>query len=73
MHAMWRKFAELRIGVWVERVPTAENIADSPSRESYALLEHMRAKRVDAFLDPEFRDPLAWESLSLAQGVQVRQ
>ena len=32
VHAMWRKFAELQICVWVERVPTAVNIADDPSR-----------------------------------------
>ena len=29
---MWKKFAALQICVWVERVPTAVNIADDPSR-----------------------------------------
>jgi hypothetical protein len=29
---MWKRFAELRVGVWVMRVPTDDNIADCPSR-----------------------------------------
>ncbi len=32
VHGMWRRFAELRCGVWVTRVPSVENIADPPSR-----------------------------------------
>ena len=32
VHAMWKRFAEVQICVWVERVPTAVNIADDPSR-----------------------------------------
>ena len=31
-HALWKRFAELRLAIWVERVPTAVNIADDPSR-----------------------------------------
>ena len=31
-HALWKQFAELQLGVWVERVPTEVNIADDPSR-----------------------------------------
>ena len=31
-HALWKRFAELQLGVWVERVPTEVNIADDPSR-----------------------------------------
>ena len=27
-HALWKRFAELQLGVWVERVPTEVNIAD---------------------------------------------
>ena len=32
VHCMWKKFAELKVGVWVRRVPTDDNIADCPSR-----------------------------------------
>ena len=32
VHCMWKRFAELRVGVWVLRVPTDDNIADCPSR-----------------------------------------
>ena len=32
VHCMWKRFAELKIGVWVVRVPTDDNIADCPSR-----------------------------------------
>ena len=33
-----------RMHIWLERVPSAENIADLPSRESCGLLESMRAQ-----------------------------
>ena len=32
VHALWKRFAELQLGIWVERVPTKVNIADDPSR-----------------------------------------
>ena len=32
VHGMWKRFAELKVGVWVMRVPTDDNIADCPSR-----------------------------------------
>ena len=32
IHTIWLKLAQLRCGVWVERVPTEDNIADHPSR-----------------------------------------
>ena len=30
--ALWKRFVELQVAVWVERVPTNDNIADNPSR-----------------------------------------
>ena len=30
--------------LWIERVPTDDNLADLPSREEYALLEEMHAQ-----------------------------
>ena len=44
VHAMWKRLAELRTGVWVERVPTELNIADDPSRshiEDISVLLHL--------------------------------
>ena len=39
---MWKRLAELRTGVWVERVPTELNIADDPScvlmQQAFVLL-----------------------------------
>ena len=32
VHVIWKRCAELRLGIWVERVPTKVNIADDPSR-----------------------------------------
>ena len=33
VHAIWKRTAQLRLAIYVDRVPTAENIADLPSRE----------------------------------------
>ena len=32
VHCIWLALAKLGCGVWIERVPTAENLADLPSR-----------------------------------------
>ena len=37
VHGMWKRFAELKVGVWVMRVPTDENIADCPSRCGFCI------------------------------------
>ena len=34
VHGIWLRLAELKCGAWVERVPTADNIADLPSRHA---------------------------------------
>jgi hypothetical protein len=39
VHAMWMATMKLNLAVWIDRVPTKENIADLPSREAYELLE----------------------------------
>ena len=51
--------------MWIERVDTKANIADSPSREDYVVMEMVGAKRVEAFLDAQFREAATWESLSI--------
>lgn len=62
---MWKRFAQLHARVWVERVPTEDNIADLPSREEYELLKSLGAKRVPGFLEPIFQDSQSWEALSI--------
>jgi len=32
VHGIWLKLAELRCNMWIERVPTEENLSDLPSR-----------------------------------------
>jgi hypothetical protein len=32
IHGIWKRLAELGTFAWVERVPTAQNLADLPSR-----------------------------------------
>ena len=57
--------ASLQTELWVRRVPTAENIADHPSREHYDLLAKLKAQRVEARLDPVFERPTTWKALSI--------
>ena len=56
---------ELRLALHVHRVPSSENVADDPSRESYTLLQGMEAKRWPPRLSQQFREAKAWESLSI--------
>ena len=32
IHAIWKKLVQLDTGVWIQRVPTKDNISDLPSR-----------------------------------------
>ena len=65
IHGIWKRAAELRTEMWIERVDTQMNIADDPSRERYTLLDRMKARRVTAVLDEVFQSPQTWESLSI--------
>ena len=44
IHGIWKRAAELNAELWIERVDTKLNVADNPSRESYALLQRLRAR-----------------------------
>jgi hypothetical protein len=46
--------------VWVERVPSKENIADEPSREEYSLLWKLGAVRTTARLPATAHIPKTW-------------
>ena len=51
IHAMWFLIARTRCSPWFARVPSAENIADLPSREEYGLLRLLGAD----FVTPRLR------------------
>ena len=66
IHAIWRELAVMGAEAWIVRVPTKENIADLPSRESYELLQRMSGSRwVRPVLDPVFVSKHTRESLSV--------
>ena len=46
VHGMWMMSMRLNLSLWIDRVPTKENIADLPSRESYELLEQVGDERM---------------------------
>ena len=54
----------IKAHLWVDRVPTKENIADLPSRTEYQLLLDMGARFVNPVLDDMFWKPEAWSELS---------
>ena len=43
VHENWSHALVNRMHLWVERVPSKDNISDSPSRESYKILEDLGA------------------------------
>ena len=64
VHSIWLKAAMIKAHLWVDRVPTKENIADLPSRMEYQLLLDMGAQFVKPVLDDMFWKPEAWSELS---------
>ena len=65
-HSLWTKILHLHASVYVDRVPTEENLADLLSREEYDLLRWIGAVKVPARLDDRFYEPGAWKSLTLS-------
>jgi hypothetical protein len=65
VHGVWLLALRRRFGIWIERVPTDDNISDLPSRESYALLRQMGAQWVQPVLDHAFVRPCEWESVAI--------
>ena len=43
VHAVWLQAFLQRFQLWIERVPTVDNISDPPSRFDYRLLEELGA------------------------------
>ena len=67
VHRLWHKAAQLGAHLYIERVPTKDNVSDLPSRQEYRLLERLKAKFVTPQLDKMFWCPDAWDALSLAK------
>jgi hypothetical protein len=66
-HGVWCALAKLSCEAWIDRVPTKENWADLPSRESRELLFGMGGAQCHGVLWPEFYEPAAWDSLALGE------
>ena len=60
IHALWLQAARNGHGLWIERVPTDDNVADLPSREEYELLERIGAQWTKPVMDCAFEDPSKW-------------
>ena len=56
---------QIKAHIWVDRVPTKENISDLPSREEYSLVRKLGASYVEPVMDDAFWSPDAWKTLSL--------
>jgi hypothetical protein len=38
IHAIWKRLVQLNTNIWVQRVPTKDNLSDLPSRHSAHVL-----------------------------------
>ena len=65
VHGIWLLALRRKMDLWIERVPTDDNVSDLPSRESYGLMEALSAVWVAPRLDSSFREPTKWESVAL--------
>ena len=73
IHAMWFLIARTRCSPWFARVPSAENIADLPSREEYELLRVLGANFVTPRLRAaEFFAPETFLARALPAGARRR-
>ena len=62
VHSIWSMALCANCKLYVHRVESAGNIADLPSRESYALLSRMGAEWFHPVLNDAWFDPSAWLS-----------
>ena len=65
VHCLWLMAAKLQIDMFVDRVPSAENISDLPSREEYELLGALGAQFVSRHLAECFFQVTSWRALQL--------
>ena len=60
IHGCWMLAAKSGFELWVERVPSKENIADEPSHEEFGALVALGAKQVEPVVPEQLCKPLAW-------------
>ena len=60
VHSFWLTAARLLAALWVERVPTKENIADLPSRQDERLLGELGAAWRAPRVPEECLEPAWW-------------
>jgi len=63
IHGIWTHALVARMQLWVQRVPSADNIADSPSRRRYCLLKAIGAKKRMAKFHEIYSSPESWKCL----------
>ena len=56
VHQIWTVAINCRIKLWVERVPSKENLADCPSRGSVALLRDLGATWIEPYMEASLLD-----------------
>jgi len=56
VHQIWTFALAHGIKLWVERVPTKENIADDPSRFHYKLLDDLKARWKQPYMCDRFKN-----------------
>jgi hypothetical protein len=63
VHGMWTHALVAHMDLWVERVPSLHNIADSPSRRRYCLLNSVGAQKRQAMFHKIYDSPDSWKAL----------
>jgi len=52
IHEIWSLALLLKLHIWIERVPSDDNISDDPSREAYEMLDAPRPRGLGASWRP---------------------
>ena len=60
VHMTWLLAAINNIGVFINRVPTLDNIADCPSRDDTCIMDALSAVRCEPWLPAELWQPTTW-------------
>ena len=65
VHAIWLMCARKDLTIWLERVPTDDNISDCPSRQDYRLLQQLGAVWAEPKMEKAFLEPDDWRNVAL--------
>ena len=67
-HAVWMHAAMHGISLWIERVPSKDNIADEPSRWFFGTMSKLQATWTEPARPLLFNQPKNWETVLLKTG-----